>query len=155
MSTISKVGERSSTARRSCQRCNQKKIRCDKAEPCEKCFKSNSEYVFPGPGRAPRRKKRPLKAELVSRLKLLENEIGHSKEGGGPAPRPASSPATSHEFPGAGLTQDMRTTTYSQRGQLMPKGNYVTHEALLGIGHQVCSIAGCMSTLLTTLFVAR
>ncbi|PYH33888.1 Zn(II)2Cys6 transcription factor [Aspergillus neoniger CBS 115656] len=59
---------------RSCRRCSQKKIRCDKAQPCAGCIKSASECVFPGPDRAPRRKKRPLKAQLVSRLKALEKE---------------------------------------------------------------------------------
>lgn len=153
MSTISKKGEKSSTAPRSCQRCNQKKIHCDKAEPCEKCVKSNSECIFPGPGRAPRRKKRPLKAELVSRLRLLECEIsGNSKEGGTSAPRAASSPATSHGFSGTGLTQDI-CTAYSQLGQLMPKDNYVTHEALLGLENQVCSIAGCILVILSNDFV--
>lgn len=154
MSTTSKQGEKSSTSQRSCQRCNQKKIRCDKAEPCEKCVKSNSECIFPGPGRAPRRKKRPLKAELVSRLRKLENEIGITRNGGVLAPRTPSSPATLDNFPGAGLTQDIRTA-YSQLGQLMPKGNYVTHEALLGLENQVCHIAGCILSILTTLFAAR
>ncbi|GLA62763.1 hypothetical protein AtubIFM54640_003893 [Aspergillus tubingensis] len=60
---------------RSCRRCSQKKIRCDKAQPCAGCIKSASECVFPGPDRAPRRKKRPLKAQLVSRLKALEKEV--------------------------------------------------------------------------------
>ncbi|BCS03108.1 Zn(II)2Cys6 transcription factor [Aspergillus luchuensis] len=65
---------------RSCRRCSQKKIRCDKAQPCASCIKSASECVFPGPDRAPRRKKQPLKAQLVSRLKSLEKEVQNLTE---------------------------------------------------------------------------
>ncbi|GAD99309.1 C6 transcription factor, putative [Paecilomyces variotii No. 5] len=60
---------------RSCQTCNRRKVRCSRTLPCTNCVKSNTDCVFPGPGRAPRRKKRPLKAELVSRLDSLEEKI--------------------------------------------------------------------------------
>ncbi|KAL4735590.1 fungal-specific transcription factor domain-containing protein [Aspergillus similis] len=59
---------------RSCHRCSQKKIRCSKSCPCESCSKSGSKCVFPGPGRAPRRKLRPLKGELVSQAQSLAEQ---------------------------------------------------------------------------------
>lgn len=60
---------------RSCQKCNQRKTRCSKTIPCTSCVKLGMECVFPPPGRAPRRKKRALKAELVSRVQDLELQL--------------------------------------------------------------------------------
>ncbi|KAI9929718.1 hypothetical protein ASPWEDRAFT_60022 [Aspergillus wentii DTO 134E9] len=60
---------------RSCHRCNQKKIRCDKTCPCQHCIQSDTDCIFPPPGRAPRQRKRPLKAELNARLRDLEQEV--------------------------------------------------------------------------------
>lgn len=60
---------------RSCHRCSQKKIRCSKSCPCESCSRSGSECVFPGPGRAPRHKLRPLKGELVSQTQNLTEQV--------------------------------------------------------------------------------
>ncbi|KAJ5634664.1 hypothetical protein N7528_002506 [Penicillium herquei] len=66
---------------RSCQRCNQKKIRCSKTQPCDSCVRSSSVCTFPGPGRAPRRRKRALKAELIARVQNLEQELRYSDSG--------------------------------------------------------------------------
>lgn len=65
---------------RSCQKCNQRKTRCSKSRPWSSCLKLGVECVFPPPGRAPRRKKRALKAELVSRVKDLEQRIQQIRE---------------------------------------------------------------------------
>ncbi|KAJ5371410.1 C6 transcription factor [Penicillium cataractarum] len=64
-----------STQTRSCQKCNQRKTRCSKTRPCTSCVKLGIECIFPPPGRAPRRKKRALKAELVSKVKSLEQKV--------------------------------------------------------------------------------
>ncbi|CAG8070395.1 unnamed protein product [Penicillium salamii] len=60
---------------RSCQKCNQRKTRCSRTLPCTSCVKLGVECIFPPPGRAPRKRKRALKAELVSRVKYLEHRL--------------------------------------------------------------------------------
>ncbi|KAJ5721454.1 uncharacterized protein N7483_009388 [Penicillium malachiteum] len=66
---------------RSSYRCNQKKIRCSKTQPCDSCVRSRSVCTFPGPGRAPRRRKGALKAELIARVRNFEQELRHSDSG--------------------------------------------------------------------------
>lgn len=63
------------TRSRSCQKCYQRKTRCSKTQPCTSCVKLGIECIFPPPGRAPRRRKRALKAELVTKVKSLEQKI--------------------------------------------------------------------------------
>ncbi|OJJ05813.1 hypothetical protein ASPVEDRAFT_75073 [Aspergillus versicolor CBS 583.65] len=119
-----------SPATRSCHRCNQKKIRCSKSQPCSSCVESNSDCVFPGPGRAPRRKKRPLKAELVSRLKSLEQQVrGLTTEPGN---------GTLHDSLDG--SESVAEATASEDGRLMPgegSTRYVTHDALVGLMDQI------------------
>lgn len=110
---------------RSCYLCNRKKIRCSKTAPCTHCVRLGLDCVFPGPGRAPRRKKRPLKAELVSRLKSLEQELTERTGGSDPA--------------GARRAAD-------EQGTLVVGGDsthYLNHEALLGLSGQVRSRTAC------------
>ncbi|KAF7597110.1 hypothetical protein BBP40_010584 [Aspergillus hancockii] len=65
---------------RSCVTCRRRKVRCNKKCPCTNCVKAGIECVFPPPGRAPRKSKRPHDAELLSRLKRLEGVIEHLSE---------------------------------------------------------------------------
>ena len=67
---------------RSCVTCRKRKVRCDKTEPCTNCRKAGIECIFPSPGRAPRRSKKPPDAELLARLKRLEGVV--QKLGKGP-----------------------------------------------------------------------
>lgn len=60
---------------RSCTTCRKRKVRCDKKYPCASCLKTGSVCVFPGPGRAPRRSRKPQDAELMARLKRLEGVV--------------------------------------------------------------------------------
>lgn len=148
MSNAPQLEGTSLPALRSCHRCNQKKIRCNKAQPCDGCLKSNSECIFPGPGRAPRRTKRPLKAELVSRLKGLEEEIRDlRKERGDPASEDASPLATLQEP----LAAENRRHVSNQSGKLFVQGDssqYVIHEVLVGLENQVSNlIPGCVTPL--------
>ncbi|KAJ5093693.1 hypothetical protein N7456_009554, partial [Penicillium angulare] len=61
--------------KRSCIRCNERKIKCDKANPCGACCKSGDECLFPPPQRAPRTLNRPPVPELLARLRELESEV--------------------------------------------------------------------------------
>ncbi|KAL4741879.1 fungal-specific transcription factor domain-containing protein [Aspergillus similis] len=62
---------------RSCVTCRRRKVRCNKRSPCSNCVRAGVECIFPPPGRAPRRLKRPPaeNAELLSRLRQLENIV--------------------------------------------------------------------------------
>lgn len=60
---------------RSCVTCRRRKVRCDKREPCSNCVKAHNECVFPPPGRAPRKPRRPHDAELLKRLRRLESVV--------------------------------------------------------------------------------
>lgn len=65
---------------RSCVTCRRRKVRCNKRNPCSNCVKAGIECVFPAPGRAPRKPKRPQDAELLSRLRRLEGVIEQIRE---------------------------------------------------------------------------
>ena len=60
---------------RSCTTCRRRKVRCDKRHPCSNCSKAGIECIFPGPGRAPRRSKKPPDTELLARLRRLEGVV--------------------------------------------------------------------------------
>jgi hypothetical protein len=60
---------------RSCVTCRKRKVRCDKTDPCTNCQKAGIECIFPQPGRAPRRSKKPADAELLARLRRLEGVV--------------------------------------------------------------------------------
>jgi hypothetical protein len=73
---------------RSCTTCRKRKVRCDKRHPCANCTKANIVCLFPGPGRAPRRSRKPPDTELLARLRRLEGVVqslgkGIEDEGGG------------------------------------------------------------------------
>lgn len=95
---------------RSCVTCRRRKVRCSKTEPCSNCVKAGIECIFPGPGRAPRKTKRPPDAELLARLRRLEGVVeslgGSALINAAPptvsgAPQPTSNGETAKEDPPA------------------------------------------------------
>ena len=60
---------------RSCVTCRRRKVRCNKENPCANCVRAEIECVFPGPGRAPRKSRKPPDAELLARLRRLEGVV--------------------------------------------------------------------------------
>ena len=60
---------------RSCVTCRRRKVRCNKESPCANCVRAGIECVFPGPGRAPRKSRKPPDAELLARLRRLEGVV--------------------------------------------------------------------------------
>lgn len=122
---------------RSCRRCSQKKIRCDKAQPCASCIKSASECVFPGPDRAPRRKKQPLKAQLVSRLKSLEKEVQNLTE---------KLETVNHNSRRHPQPAEKSSAVNGERGKLfVDRGSsqYINHEVLVDLETQVGRLRKC------------
>ncbi len=90
---------------RSCVTCRRRKVRCDKLHPsCTNCTKASIECVFPGPGRAKRKTRKPQDAELLARLKKLEGVIqslgaqGEDDKGAGVAKGPAVMPSIQGEL---------------------------------------------------------
>jgi hypothetical protein len=73
---------------RSCVTCRRRKVKCDKKNPCSNCLRAKIDCVFPGPGRAPRKSRKPPDAELLERLRRLEGVVtslnaqveGHEQE---------------------------------------------------------------------------
>ncbi|PWY72353.1 hypothetical protein BO70DRAFT_389413 [Aspergillus heteromorphus CBS 117.55] len=79
---------------RSCITCRRRKVRCNKKTPCSNCVKAGIQCIFPPPGRAPRKSKRPQDAELLSRLRRLEGVIEHlSEKKGSGAASPSETPS--------------------------------------------------------------
>lgn len=60
---------------RSCVTCRRRKVRCDKRHPCANCSKASIDCVFPNPGRAPRKTRKPPDTELLARLRRLEGVV--------------------------------------------------------------------------------
>lgn len=60
---------------RSCITCRKRKVKCDKKLPCSNCARAKIECIFPGPGRAPRKSRKPADAELLERLRRLEGVV--------------------------------------------------------------------------------
>lgn len=137
---------------RSCQKCNRRKTRCSKTQPCTSCVKLGIDCIFPPPGRAPRRKKRALKAELVSKVKALEQKVrdleyrkDSSPSDASPYDEEASSntharPLVPHHHQARGPTDSARDDIEGQCGQLVVYGDssrYVSHEALASFRTEV------------------
>lgn len=55
-----------------CIRCFERKVKCDKLNPCSNCTRSKAECVFRVPPPARRRKKQTPEAQLLERLKKYE-----------------------------------------------------------------------------------
>jgi hypothetical protein len=62
-------------SKRSCLRCNERKVRCDRNHPCGRCLQAKVECSFPGNKRAPRKLNRPPIATILGQLKELEQEV--------------------------------------------------------------------------------
>lgn len=73
--TVSAANATSGLNARSCTTCRKRKVKCDKRHPCSNCNRAVIECIFPGPGRAPRRSRKPPDTELLARLRRLEGVV--------------------------------------------------------------------------------
>ncbi|EOD46576.1 putative c6 transcription protein [Neofusicoccum parvum UCRNP2] len=73
--SISSASGSSGLNPRSCVTCRRRKVKCDKKHPCTNCTKARIECIFPAPGRAPRKARKPPDAELLERLRKLEGMV--------------------------------------------------------------------------------
>lgn len=60
---------------RSCLRCHERKVRCDKGKPCNKCVRLNVSCEYPGPKRVKRRPPKTTVTDVIARLEQLEQSI--------------------------------------------------------------------------------
>ncbi|CBF82140.1 putative C6 transcription factor [Aspergillus nidulans FGSC A4] len=61
---------------RSCTLCRQRKVKCDRQQPCSNCTKAKTQCVFPpGLGRAPKRPRKAVEARLLAQLSRLESVV--------------------------------------------------------------------------------
>ncbi|MCJ1337752.1 hypothetical protein MMC09_003035 [Bachmanniomyces sp. S44760] len=58
----------------SCTLCQQRKVKCDKQEPCANCTKARVHCVYRAPA-PPRRRKKRTEADLIARLKQMEDQL--------------------------------------------------------------------------------
>lgn len=117
--------------KRSCSRCSQRKVRCDKVYPCSACVKAEVECTFPGPKRARRTLNRPPVSELLTRLKLLEEEVGQLRS-------TRRNPDTDHtpeldDHPNLPKTAKKTELLVLKEG----KSRYVSDEASVVLGQKV------------------
>jgi hypothetical protein len=80
---------------RSCVTCRRRKVKCDKKPVCTNCIKAHIECIYPSPGRAPRKPRKPQDSELIDRLKKLEGVV--QMLGSQVQPEDESSPAKDGE----------------------------------------------------------
>src|ERR1700761_7686828 len=138
---------------RSCVTCRRRKVRCNKENPCANCVRAGIECVFPGPGRAPRKSRKPPDAELLARLRRLEGVV-HSlgaqvDENGVISPTVPGSADIRARF-GEGPTSDSPTSDRSDShrhsldkklGRLVineDRSRYVSNTFWTGMSDEVC-----------------
>lgn len=97
--SISSASGSSALNPRSCVTCRRRKVKCDKKHPCTNCTKARIECIFPAPGRAPRKARKPPDAELLERLRKLEGMV--KTLGGAAAEDGNAQPAEEEKTPAA------------------------------------------------------
>lgn len=60
---------------RSCIRCHERKVRCNKTAPCSACTKADAQCRYPGPEKTKRRSQRGKQSQLYARLDKLERVL--------------------------------------------------------------------------------
>ncbi|KAL8961021.1 MAG: hypothetical protein Q9193_002363, partial [Seirophora villosa] len=105
---------------RSCITCRKRKVRCDKRHPCSNCNKAAIECIFPGPGRAPRRSRKPPDAELLARLRRLEGVVQHL--GKNVDEEPEESAEAVHQQPGDDENAAEMDAKPIKQEETIPKG---------------------------------
>lgn len=60
---------------RSCIRCHERKVRCNRTVPCSACTKADTQCRYPGPEKTKRRSQRGKQSQLYARLDKLERVL--------------------------------------------------------------------------------
>ncbi|KAL4813355.1 fungal-specific transcription factor domain-containing protein [Aspergillus spinulosporus] len=109
-------------SKRSCTRCNQRKIGCDRRCPCSRCLKAGAECTYPGNKRAPRKLKRPPISAILAHVGELEEEVERLRSASGVLSHDTNTHSTAASQSGSPNTQQTSTA-----GPETPKGRLVVH----------------------------
>lgn len=126
----SRVEARRYNVERSCIRCHQRKIRCDKSTPCSACVKSdNAESChYPGLERVKRKARKQNNATLVQQVERLEQIVSDSlrqnTQSDRDHPTPQASLSSSEHKSGDG---DSGRGSSNFTGLLIEDGNFVRY----------------------------
>lgn len=139
---------------RSCLRCHERKVRCNKAVPCSACIRAKARCLYPGPERAKRRPQKLSITDVAGRLERLErNIVAISKHGASGADQVAheagsrSSGAFSDETTAAASSQTATASSTPSEGFLLKDGastQYI-NEVLLSSVLEKVSMLVCSS----------
>ncbi|RDW81771.1 putative C6 transcription factor [Aspergillus mulundensis] len=132
------VNKEADVSKRSCTRCNQKKLGCDRNHPCGRCLKAGAECLYPGNKRAPRKLKRPPISEIIDQLGELQEEVERLRSASGV---PSAEPVGHSPQPGHGIDHHGRIEWQeTAKGRLVVSGGrswYVGDEASVILGDKI------------------
>ncbi|PYI01826.1 C6 transcription factor [Aspergillus sclerotiicarbonarius CBS 121057] len=122
---------------RSCLRCHQRKVRCDKGSPCGSCVRANTSCQYPGPNRVKRRAPKVAHTDVMARLESLERSIA-ALSGNRPPPHVDSAAVSRNNAsvpvaPSPSSNGVSPTDTTDQRahdGLLVEDGRYINEQLL-------------------------
>ncbi|KAI1824002.1 hypothetical protein F4861DRAFT_508042 [Xylaria intraflava] len=106
---------------RSCVLCRQRKVKCDRLQPCSNCLKVGADCVHPpGAGRAAKRPRQVVDGKILNRLAQLETTIKRLQQqskGREADSHPAPGSTPQHAPPTRPQTRDSRGFLVSNTGQ--------------------------------------
>jgi hypothetical protein len=145
---------------RSCVTCRRRKVRCNKENPCANCVRAGIECVFPGPGRAPRKSRKPPDAELLARLRRLEgvvHSLGAHVDDNGVVVSPTLTgsadirarfgEAQAGDSPTSDRSESKRQSLDKKLGRLVisdDRSRYVSNTFWTGMSDEVCRQLCCL-----------
>ncbi|PYH35581.1 Zn(II)2Cys6 transcription factor [Aspergillus neoniger CBS 115656] len=123
---------------RSCLRCHQRKVRCDKSSPCGACVRANVLCQYPGPNRVKRRPPKVHNSDVIARLESLERSIAALAENRSPHLQHEVTDGRAVSAPGAGSpssnepspTGTTAAAEPSHDGLLVEDGRYINEQLL-------------------------
>ena len=130
---------------RSCAFCRQRKVKCDRQQPCSNCVRCKVECSYPaGRGRAAKRRPRAVDTRVVDGLQRLEDIIKRlTSQADTTGSADGESPATDHltgEHPSAPSHSSPDASIDQQLGRLMiddSKSYYVSNILWANLGNEV------------------
>lgn len=143
---------------RSCKSCRERKVKCDREQPCSHCMRCKIECIYPpGPGRAVKRRRNTstLSSQVINKLYSLEQVIKRLTADGGevglapdtpyqdlPAPLPLiQDPNRSKVGPKTFKVVDW-SSTEQQFGRLTVQGtrsHYISNILWANLSNEVCN----------------
>ncbi|GFF24340.1 uncharacterized transcriptional regulatory protein C139.03 [Aspergillus udagawae] len=109
---------------RSCLRCHQRKVRCDKGSPCAACVRMKVPCQYPGPNRVQRRPPKATSADVVSRIDQLERAVTELVR------RPST--VSSIHDDDTNVTGSTAPERQARQGLLVRDGQYIDEHLLTG-----------------------